>query len=132
MNKSKGFVYYLLWAAGALLLLYYGNVFVTMMENKSGELYKIEYSLIGNILYAFGIGCYLSLLHGLPNRRKFIRPLFFMVCLPCFILMIYPLLELLFSMPYYEMYRNLVRQEGYFFFTMLCGFTFMGSLFGSK
>lgn len=132
MNKSKGYFYYLLWIIGALVLLYYGNMFLTMMGNKTGELYKLEYSLLGQILYGFGIGCYLSLLNGLPNRRKFFRPLFFFVFVPSFILMIYSILNIFFTMPYYSLYYGVIRHDGYFFFTMLCGLTFMKSLFGSK
>ncbi|MNO60898.1 hypothetical protein D3C76_515290 [compost metagenome] len=132
MNKSKGYMYYFLWIIGALLLLYYGNMFLTMMEQKKDELFRVEYSLLGNILYAFVIGTYLSLLNGLPNRRKFFRPLFFFVFLPSFILMICPIAALFFKLPYYDIYQAAVRHEGYFFFSMLCGLTFMKSLFGSK
>ncbi|MNW40370.1 hypothetical protein D3C74_174830 [compost metagenome] len=132
MNKSKGYVYYLLWILGALILLYYGNMFLTMMLQKKDELFKVEYSLLGNILYAFVIGIYLSLLNGLPNRRKFFRPLFFFVFLPSFILMIYPVIALYSELPYYLIYLKLTHHEGFFFFSMLCGLTFMKSLFGSK
>ncbi|MNO40803.1 hypothetical protein D3C76_309610 [compost metagenome] len=133
MNKSKGYLYYLLWMIGALLLLYYGNKFLTFMDSKVNEFYKMEYSLIGNIAYAFVIGIYLSLLNGLPGRRKFFRPLFFFVFIPSFILMIYPILGIYFEVPNFSQYLDLViLHEGYFFFTMLCGLSFMKSLFGSR
>jgi len=129
MNKSKGYFYYLLWTIGMLIFVYYGNRFVTMMESKKGE---FDYSLLGNIIYALLFGVYLSLLNGLPNRRKFYRPLFFFVFLPSLILMIYPVLNSFFEMPYYDLYLNVARHEGHFFFGMLSGLTLMKSLFGSR
>ncbi|AZS15951.1 hypothetical protein [Paenibacillus lutimineralis] len=132
MNKSKGYFYYLLWTIGMLIVVYYGNQFVGMMESKKGEFLRIDYSLLGNIIYALVFGIYLSLLNGLPSRRKFYRPLFFFVFLPSLILMIYPVLNIFFKMPYYALYLDVARQEGHFFFGILCGLTLMKSLFGSR
>lgn len=132
MNKSKGYLYYLIWIIGALLLVYYGNRFVSMMEQNSDSVLKVSYSLIGNILYGLALGAYLSMLGGLPNRRSFQRPLFFFVFLPTLLLVIYPILSIYFKMPYGSLYIQLTAQEGYFFITGLCGLTMMKSLFGSK
>jgi hypothetical protein len=132
MKKSKGYFYYLLWIIGALLVVYYGNQYVGIMVQKKGEFLKIDYSLLGNIIYSLVFGIYLSLLNGLPHRRKFHRPLFFFVFLPSLILMIYPVLNNFVKMPYYDLYTDVARHEGHFFFGMLCGLTLMKSLFGNR
>lgn len=132
MNKSKGYFYYLLWILGALVLVYYGNRFVGMMEQNPEKVLKISYSLIGNIVYGLVLGAYVSLLGGLPNKRKFHRPLFFFVVIPSLILMLYPVLNLYLKMPYYSLYKDVAAQEGYFYFSMLCGLALMKSLFGSR
>lgn len=132
MNKSKGYMYYLLWMIGALLLVYYGNRFVSMMEHSSDNVLKISYALLGNILYGLVLGAYLSMLGGLPNRRKFQRPLFFFVFLPSLVLILYPIFNLYINMPYGALYAAETAQEGYFYLTALCGLTFMKSLFDSK
>lgn len=132
MNKTKGYFYYLLWTIGALVLVYYGNRFVSMMEHKTQEFYEISYGLLGNILYGLVLGAYVSLLGGLPNRRAFIRPLFFFVFIPSLILMLYPVLSLYLNMPYYSLYMDVTSQKGYFYFSLLCGLSLMKSLFDSK
>ncbi|MEF2966023.1 hypothetical protein V3851_09285 [Paenibacillus sp. M1] len=132
MNKSKGYFYYLLWILGALVLVYYGNRFVGAMEQNPEKVLKISYGMLGNLLYGLVLGAYVSLLGGLPNRRKFQRPLFFFVFLPSLILMLYPVLNLYLNMPYYSLYKNIAAQEGHFFFTLLCGLSLMKSLFGSR
>lgn len=132
MNKSKGYIYYLLWFLGALVLVYYGNRFVGMMEHSPEKVLKISYGLLGNMLYGLALGAYVSLLGGLPNRRKFYRPLFFFVCIPSLILMLYPVLNLYLNMPYYSLYQEVAAQEGQFYLAMLCGLSLMKSLFGSR
>lgn len=132
MNKSKGSIYYLIWIIGALILVYYGNQFLIMMERKGSHLFEISYSLIGNILYGFVLGMYLSLLNGLPSKRKFQRPLFIFVFLPSLVLTLYVVASFYLKLPYYTLYLELTSQHGFFYFTMLSGLTFMKSLFGSK
>lgn len=132
MNKSKGYFYFLLWMIGALLLAYYGNRFVSTMEHKTQEVFETSYSMLGNMLYGLVLGAYVSLLGGLPNRRAFFRPLFFFVFLPSLILMLYPVLSLYLNMPYYSLYMDVTAHEGYFYFSLLCGWSLMNSLFGSK
>lgn len=132
MNKSKGYLYYLIWMIGALLLVYYGNRLVSMMEQNPDSVLRVSYSLIGNILYGLALGAYLSMLGGLPNRRTFQRPLFFFGFLPTLLLVIYPILSIYFKMPYGSLYYQLTAQDGYFYITALCGLTMMKSLFGSK
>ncbi|WP_410769106.1 hypothetical protein [Fontibacillus sp. BL9] len=132
MNKSKGYFYYLLWILGALVLVYYGNRFVAMMEQNPERLLKIGYGMLGNILYGLVLGAYASLLGGLPNRKKFYRPLFFFVFIPSLILMLYPVLSLYLNLPYYSLYKDVAANEGHFYFSLLCGLSLMKSLFGSR
>lgn len=132
MNKSKGYLYYLIWMVGALLLVYYGNRFVSIMEQSSDSVLKVSYGLLGNVVYGLALGAYLSMLGGLPNRRAFQRPLFFFVFLPTLLLVIYPILSIYFNMPYGSLYIQLTMQEGYFYITALCGLSMMRSLFASK
>lgn len=130
---KKGYFYYFLWIVGALLLVYYGNQFMDMMARKNDSLGKVDYTLIGHIVYAFVFGVYLSLLNGVPNRRKFHRPLFFFVFLPCFLLLIYPVISQYVTLPYYSLYNeHMAKWSGYFFFGLLTGLSFMKSLFITK
>jgi|GEM_PF-6311036 len=132
MNKSKGYFYYALWTLGALVLLYYGNRFVGMMEQQPDKLLKISYKQLGNMLYGLVLGAYVSLLGGLPNRRAFTRPLFFFVFLPALLLLLYPVADLYLNMPYSSLYKSIAAHEGSFYIAMLCGLSLMKSLFDSR
>lgn len=127
---KKGYFYYFLWIVGALLLVCYGNRFLDILAQNKDSLGKVDYTLIGKIVYAFVFGIYLSLLNGIPNRRKFHRPLFFFVFLPSILLLIYPIISLYVTLPYYTLYNeHVAKWSGYFFFGLLSGLAFMKSLF---
>jgi hypothetical protein len=129
---KKGYFYYFVWIAGMLLLAYYGNQFMDMMANKRGGLGKLDYKLLGQIGYALVFGIYLSLLNGIPNRRKFHRPFFFFIFLPSFILLIYPVINTYVKLPYGSLFADVTKWNGYFYFGLLSGLSFMKSLFGSR
>lgn len=132
MNNSKGYFYYFVWMVGALVLVYYGHQFIEMMDSKKQTLYKIDYSLIGDIVYAFVFGLYLSLLNGFPHRRKFHRPLFVFVFVPSFLLLIYPIFSIFIKQIYIVSYYELVGGPQLFFFGLLSGLALIKSLFSSR
>lgn len=132
MKNSKGYIYYFFWIVGVLLLIYYGHEFKSMMEHKSGTFYKVDYSLLGQIIYALVFGFYLSLLNGLPHRRKFHRPLFLFVFVPSFLFLIYPVIVIYVDMIRVTRYFELVGHPEMFFFGLLSGLTLMKSLFGNR
>lgn len=131
-NSNKGYFYYLLWTAGALVLIYYGHKFTVMMDQKTGTFYDLKYSLIGDIVYAFAFGLYMSLLNGLPSRRVFNRPLFFSVFLPSLLLLIYPLFTVYVKQIHIWRYHELIGGPQLFFFGLVSGLALMKSLFSSK
>lgn len=132
MNNSKGISYYILWLIGACLLVYYSSSFFAMMGNKGTILYKMDNMLLANILYAFAFGIYLSLLNGLPGRRKMNKPLFFGVFLPCLLILIYPMAVTYLKQIYVEEYFKIVREREFFFFGLMSGLTLIKSLFASR
>ncbi|MNO27068.1 hypothetical protein D3C76_169350 [compost metagenome] len=132
MKSSRGYFYYFVWMIGALVLMYYGNQFTDMMNHKTQTLYKIEYGLIGKIVYGLAFGLYLSFLNGFPNRRKFHRPLFAFVFVPSFLLLIYPIITIYVKQIYIVGYFEIVRDPQFFFFGMLSALSLMKSTFTTR
>ncbi|MCM3698987.1 hypothetical protein [Paenibacillus macerans] len=132
MNNSKGYFYYLVWIVGAIVLVYYGQQFTHMMDQKTGTLYKMDYSLLGDIVYSFVFGLYLSFLSGWPRRKSLHRPLFFFVFLPSLILLLYPLITIYINQIRITGYQQWVGQVQLFFIGLLSGYSLMKSLFSSK
>lgn len=132
MKSSKGYFYYFVWMLGALLLLYYGGKFLGMMEQKTQTFYRIDYTLIGEIVYAFVFGLYLSCLNGVPNRRKFHRPLLAFVFIPSFLLVIYPIITIYVKQIYIVGYYQLIQEPQLFFFGMLSGLSLIKSMFTTR
>ncbi|MNJ49747.1 hypothetical protein D3C77_449950 [compost metagenome] len=132
MNNSKGIFHYILWTVGVCLLVYYSKHFFVMMDHKSTILYKMDNMLIANIVYAFVFGLYLSLLNGLPARRKMNKPLFFCVFLPCFLILIYPIAATYIKQIYTAEYFSLIKEREFFFFGLMSGLTLIKSLFTTR
>lgn len=132
MKSSKGYFYYFVWMLGALLLLYYGSKFTGMMESKTKTFYQMEYTLIGEIVYALVFGLYLSCLNGLPNRRKFNRPLLTFVFIPSFLLVIYPIITIYVKQIYIVGYYQLIQEPQFFFLGMLSGYSLVKSVFTTR
>ncbi len=132
MKSSKGYFYYFIWMLGALVLMYYGHQFIDMMNNKTQTLGKIDYGLIGKIVYGLAFGLYLSFLNGFPNRRKFHRPLFAFVFVPSFLLLIYPIITIYVKQIYIVGYFQIVRDPQLFFFGMLSALSLIKSTFATR
>lgn len=132
MKSSKGYFYYFIWMLGALVLMYYGHQFTDMMNHKSQTLGKIDYGLIGKIVYGLAFGLYLSFLNGFPNRRKFHRPLFTFVFVPSFLLLIYPIITIYVKQIYIVGYFEIVRDPQLFFFGMLSALSLIKSTFTTR
>ncbi|GIP56395.1 hypothetical protein QNH46_11605 [Paenibacillus woosongensis] len=132
MNNSKGIFYYIAWMIGACLLVYYSGSFFAMMDQQRTILYKTDNMLLANMIYAFAFGLYLSLLNGWPARRKMIKPLFFGVFLPCFLILIYPIASSYIKIIAMAEYYHLVREREFFFFGLMSGLTLMKSFFTTR
>lgn len=128
MNQTKRVFYYLLWTVGAGLMFYYSGSFIEGVIKQEPLLPKLDNKLLADLLFAFIVGLYLSLLNGLPARRgRFNRPLFYCVFMPCCTIMFYPIITTYFPAIYVPAYFSVVTERVYFFFGMLSGLTLVRS-----
>lgn len=132
MNKSKGIFYYLIWMIGLCLLVYYRSRFFAMVEHQWAIHFETLNLLIANMIYGFVFGLYLSLLNGWPARRKMNKPLFFVVFLPCFLILTYPIASSYIKIIAIAEYYHLIQERELFFFGLMSGYTLMKSFFTTR
>lgn len=123
-------MYYLGWLVGAIVVLYLGNMVLDYVKEEANRTFIITYQLWGTFVIYFIYGVYLGLLNGLPKRFSLNRPLFIFVCIPCLILLFYSIAIFYFRLPFFEMYRSLVKDNNsQLLFTIVAGMTLILSLF---
>lgn len=127
--KRKGYMYYIIWIIGALLLLYYGNHYLTDVARQSEVDFNIKRVVWVSAAYAFVLGVYLSALLGLPGRSNFNKPMFIAVFLPSFILLIYVLLSSYTKLPSIPYYDDITSRNGHFYLGVISGLSLIKSLF---
>ncbi|RUT29892.1 hypothetical protein EJP77_13850 [Paenibacillus zeisoli] len=127
--KRKGYMYYIIWIIGALLLLYYGNHYLGEVAHQSEVDFNIKRVVWVSAAFALILGIYLSALFGLPGRSNFNKPMFIAVFLPSFILLIYVLLSSYTKMPEIPYYADIIGRNGHFFLGVISGLSLIKSLF---
>ncbi|WP_068618956.1 hypothetical protein [Paenibacillus tuaregi] len=130
--KRKGYLYYLIWTIGAILLLYYGNQYLDEIARKGQVDFNIKRSLWAGTLFALILGIYLSGLFGLPGRASFNKPMFLAVFLPSFVLLVYVVAAFYFKLPLYPKYLKLIDQHGHFYLGVISGISLIKSLFETR
>lgn len=132
MRSTKGYFYFILWIAGAVLLLYYGNSWMDSIAAKARASNKQDELLLAGALYPVVLGAYASLLFGIPGRFKAHKPILLGLFLPCFLLFIYPVVGHYVKLPELPFYADVMKYQGRFLFGIISGMSLMHGLFESK
>ncbi|ANS74136.1 hypothetical protein AWM70_05715 [Paenibacillus yonginensis] len=132
MRSNKGYFYFLVWIVVAVLLLYYGNSWLTQMKHRTNVTGDSNFAVIGETAYALVLGACLSLLVGLPGRFKPHKPLLLALFAPCFVLFIYAVAGQYIKLPEIPWYEEVTRYEGRFLFGVVSGFSLIHGLFESR
>lgn len=132
LRSGKGYFYYLIWIAAAVLILYYGNTWLSQMEHKTNVTGDKNFAIIGETAYALVLGACISLLLGIPSRLKSHKPVLLALFAPCFILFVYGIAAQYIKLPEIAWYAQVTQHEGRFFFGMLSGFSLVQGLFESR
>ncbi|USB31926.1 hypothetical protein [Paenibacillus sp. YPG26] len=130
--KRKGYLYYVIWMIGALLLLYYGNQYLNDVVRQGEVDFNMKRGVWVSVAYAFVLGIYLSALLGLPGRTHFNKPMFIAVFLPSFILLVYVLLSSYTKLPAIPYYNEITSRNGHFFLGVISGLSLIKSLFDTR
>ncbi|AWB44455.1 hypothetical protein DCC85_09600 [Paenibacillus sp. CAA11] len=128
MRLNKGYFYFLLWIAGAILLLYYGNDWMDSVNANSSK-NKTDYIRMAGILYPVVLGAYVSLLIGIPNKWRPHKPLLLAVFLPAFLLFVYPTVGQYIKLPELPLYTDVFKYQGRFLFGVVSGMSLLQGLF---
>lgn len=129
MMKRKGYMYYIIWTIGAILLLYYGNQYLDETAKKAIMDFSMKRSLWVGALFALIMGVYLSALFGLPGKSYFNKPMFLAVFLPSFVLLIYILAAYYFKLTLFPRYLDVIDRNGHFYLGVISGVSLIKSLF---
>ncbi|WP_138493857.1 hypothetical protein [Paenibacillus pinistramenti] len=132
MRSNKGYFYFLIWIAAAVLLLYYGNGWLEQMKHRTNVTADKNFAILGETAYALVLGACLSLLLGLPGRFKPHKPLLLALFAPCFILFIYAVAAQVVELPKLPWYSEVTRYEGRFFFGVISGLSLVQGLFETR
>lgn len=125
VNKIIGSV---LWLIGAVVLIYYCNNLLL----DARRTYSAMSSILSLILSSYGLGIYLSLLQGIPNRVSIHagRLTVFILSLIISALIIVPFMieaSVSIRIPNY-----LLTEKGFMIIGIICGYTFITGFFKSS
>ncbi|WP_340008279.1 hypothetical protein MHH52_09920 [Paenibacillus sp. FSL K6-0276] len=114
MQNSK-LLYYLVWIIVGALLLHYGNSLISHYTEEAKKNYQLESTVWMMAIVPFFYGMYLALLEGLPKAFVVNWPLLFIVFLPSFLLLIYPILMMYFNLSNIVIYKFATLHDGIVF-----------------
>lgn len=87
----------LIWLVCSFIWLYLGDLFIEYCEKLSGQSYEPIYQLFGTTFVYLLDGVVLGILVILIAKINVTKDLLILICLPCTLLGIYPLLNFLLS-----------------------------------
>lgn len=114
MWNSK-FLYYLVWIIVGALLLHYGNSLISHYAEEAQKTYQLESTVWIMAIVPFIYGMYLALLEGIPKAFVVNLRLLFIVFLPSFLLLIYPILVMYFNISNIRIYKFTTLHDGVVF-----------------
>ncbi|GAE05199.1 hypothetical protein [Paenibacillus sp. JCM 10914] len=88
-STNSKLLYYFIWTLAAGVLLYFGESVLQHYMEKSYKTFEISGTIWVSVIVPFIYGLHMALLDGLPRAFRPNWPLFILVFLPSFLLLMY-------------------------------------------